>query len=365
MRHLTDGTLRRLYDEPLALDEEPRAHYQACADCQLRFGQLAGDARRAAALLAVPGATVDAEAALRRVKAAAAARAPSRPAFGLARRLGWRKPAVAALLAAGLVGTLAFTSLGQSLVQIFEPTTVTPVQVSESDLNSLNALSSWGEVKQTGTTQLKEAGTAAEAAANSGGLPEIAPTTLPDSIKALPVSYGSVGQVSGSVTFNDKAPDKLRGSTLTVQVGPAEAAFYGDLSRAQSAGRQAQTPQDASSALGPTMVIVESRAPKVSSTGASVSDIKKALLAQNGLSPLVRTVIQQIDTPPGNLPIPVPAQYAEGSPVAVQGVMGTQIGDNTRLGAGVIFVKNGIAYAVGGTISKDEAIAVANSLVTK
>ena len=65
MRHLNDGALRRLYDEPLALEEETRAHYNDCSDCQARFGAVADDARQTAALLAVPGATVDADAALK------------------------------------------------------------------------------------------------------------------------------------------------------------------------------------------------------------------------------------------------------------------------------------------------------------
>ena len=59
MRHLDDGALRRLYDEPLALEEKTRAHYNDCAECQSRFSAIADDARQTSALLAVPGATVD------------------------------------------------------------------------------------------------------------------------------------------------------------------------------------------------------------------------------------------------------------------------------------------------------------------
>ena len=365
MGHLTDGALRRLYDEPLALEEEDRAHYDRCPECRARFASVAEDARHAVALMAVPGATVDADAALSRVKAAAAS-APRRGGLSVLSGLGWRKPAVAGLIAASLAATLAFTPLGASVVQVFEPAPVQPVTISESDLHGLDALSGWGDVKQTGTSELKEAGSAEEAASSSG-LPvlRVDSRSLPAAVAAAPVSYGSVGQVGGTVTFTDKAPAKLHGTTLTVKAGPAEAAVYGDLSRAQSAAGQAKTPQDAASALGPTLVVVAARAPQVSSTGASVADIKAELLTQPGLSDSVKTYISSIDSPTGNLPIPIPAEYAKASSVDVQGVKGTLVGDNTGLGAGVIFIKNGVVYAVGGTVTQQDVLAVANRLQTR
>lgn len=371
MRHLSDGALRRLYDEPLALEEEARGHYRNCVECRSRFSAVSEDARYAAGLLAVPGATVDSEAALGRLKSAAPAgdRRDRRPVLTFLRGLGWRKPAGVGLVAAALAASVAFTPLAATVTQIFEPKQITPVpvNVSDNDLAGLKALSSWGDVTQAGTAQVKEAASADEARANAGGndLPLIAPKSLPAAIGAVPVSYGSVGQVKGTVTFNDKAPVSLQKKTVTVQAGPAEAAFYGDLSKARSAGKDASSPQQAAQALGPTMVIVETHAPKVTSTGASIGDIKKALLAQPNLSKSVRDAINDIDSPSGNLPIPIPAEYAKSSKTTENGVTYTVVGDDTGLGAGVIFVKSGILYAVGGTIRTDEAMAVARSLPPK
>jgi hypothetical protein len=391
VRHLSDGALRRLYDEPYALDEEARAHYNDCGDCRTRFTAVADDARGAQALLAVPGATVDPASALARVRARTL---PSRSRL-IVLRGGWRRPALGGLVAAGLaaalVATMAFTPLARSLVGIFEPTQVEPVTIGQGDLTGLDAFSNWGDVRWAKQPELTQVETAAEAAKVSG-LPviQVDPARLPSGLASAPVSYAAVGQASGSVTFNDNAPQKLRGSTLTVVVGPAETALYGDLGKLAQSAKSAAGPQGAGaegtaqggagtdssqrgvdqvrSALaqaGPILAVAELRAPQVTSTGASVADIKSALLAQPGLSRPVRDAIQSIDSPTGNLPIPLPGQVNPHS-VSVQTsggtVKGTAVGDDTGLGSAVIWIEGGRVYGVAGTVSEKQVLAVANSL---
>jgi hypothetical protein len=372
VRHLNDGALRRLYDEPLALEDGARAHYKSCAECQARFGAIAGDARHAASLLAVPGATVDAEAALSRLKSRPVS-APAqvhRPAFGGLGRFGWRKPAAAGLVAAALVATLAFTPLAQSVQQAFEPTAVQPVQVKQGDLQGLDAFSGWADVKQGGNTSLQEAPTAADASRQSG-LPvlEVKPASLPAKFASAPVSYGTVGQLSGTAVFTDKAPSDLQGTTLTVQAGPGEAVVYGDLSQAMQAGKQAKTPQDAASAAGPMLAVIEMRSPKVTTSGASEATIKKVLTDQKGVSQTVKDAINGFDSPEGNLPLPIPADYASSTVLqkAVHGQDATFVGDNTGLGAGLIWIDQNthVVYAVAGLgVNQDDLVAVANGLTT-
>jgi hypothetical protein len=385
VRHLSDGSLRRLYDEPYALDEETRAHYNDCADCQARFAAVADDARHAMTLMAVPGATVDPASALARVRAQAG---PTRSRV-LRVPGGWRRPLVgglvAAVVAAGLIGTMAFTPLAANLVKIFQPTQVTPVTIDRGDLTGLDALSSWGTVEGTSRGELQQTETAAEAAKLSG-LPaiEVDTTKLPAGLQKAPVSYAAATRSSGTVTFNDSAPAKLRGSTLTVVIGPAETVIYGDLGKlaqgargsapkseaapgsgAGAAGGDQQSVDRARQALssaGPILAVAEMKAPEVSSTGASVADIKSALLAQPGLSPSVRAAISGLDDPKGNLPIPIPAGYVNTHSVKVQGVTGTAFGDNTGLGSAVVWIKNGRVYGVAGTVTEDQVLAVANSL---
>jgi len=390
VRHLSDGALRRLYDEPYSLDEETRAHYNNCQQCQVRFTAIADDARHALGLMAVPAATVDPAGALTRVKATTREKTPSRRPSVIVLRSGWRRPLVgglaAAIVAAGLVATTTLSPLGANLIQIFQPTKIQPVSIERGDLTGLDAFASWGDVKWTRAPELKEAGSAADAA-HISGLKEIRVDTknLPTGLAGAPVAYAAVGQSSGSVTFNGKAPARLNGSTLTVVVGPAETAVYGDLNKlaksaggsasggagaeagkpegsSGSSGPAAEQVKNALAAAGPIMAIAEMRAPQVSSTGASVADIKKALLAQPGLSPTVRAAIQSIDDPKGTLPLPIPSGYVNAHTVRVQNVDGTALGDNTGLGAAVIWIKNGHVYGVAGTLTESELLAVANSL---
>jgi hypothetical protein len=386
VRHLSDGALRRLYDEPYALDEETRAHYRDCSDCQARFTEVADDARHALTLLAVPGVTVDPAAALARTKAG---NGHSHSRLAVLRGTGWRRPAIGGLLAAALVASLAvvtaFTPLAATLQSIFQPTQVTPIVINQGDLTGLNAFSTWGDAKGTTTPQLTQVETAAEAAKVSG-LPELKvdASKLPAALAKAPVSYAAVGQGSGTVTFNSNAPAKLHGATLSLTAGPAETAVYGDLGKLAQSASQAkpqsgQASGDAAGAqpggapnsdaiknalqsVGPLMAVAEMKSPRVTSTGASVADIKAALLAQPGLSPSVRQAIQSIDNPQGNLPLPIPAGMVTTHAVKVQGANGTAFGDNTGLGAGVIFIKNGKVFGVAGTITEDQALAVANSL---
>jgi hypothetical protein len=223
-------------------------------------------------------------------------------------------------------------------------------------------------VKQGGNTSLKEAGTAQEAAAQSGLRElQVNQSTLPAQFNGAPTSYGSVGQFSGTVTFTDKAPAKLHGATLTVQAGPGQAVIYGDVSKAMAAGKQAKSPQEAASAAGPMLAIVEMQGPKVTSTGASVSTIKGELTNQN-ISKNVKDAINSFDDPHGNLPIIVPMDYATSHTVTLKnGTSATFVGDNTGLGAGIIWV-NGKTHVVHAVVAlgvgEPEVTAVANGLAT-
>ncbi|HYW27283.1 MAG TPA: hypothetical protein VE953_24140 [Terriglobales bacterium] len=387
MRHLSDGALRRLYDEPYSLDEETRAHYNDCADCQARFASVAEDARHTMAMLAVPAATVDSAGALARVKSRTGSRAPRLSVVrGGGRRLVFGG-LVAAALAAVLMGTLAFTPLAANIVSIFQPSQVTPVALQPSDFQGLSAFSNWGDVTGTSQGQLQQTETAAEAA-KASGLPvlHLDASKLPSSLQKAPVSYAALTPSSGSVTFNSHAPARLRGSTLTLVVGPAETAIYGDLGKlaqsaenaksARAAGSDSsggdtgtgaadgsrQSIQQALNAVGPILAVAEMKSPQVSSTGASVADIKSALLAQPGLTPSMRAAISSIDDPAGNLPIPIPSGYVNSHGVKVQGANATAFGDNTGLGSAVIWIKGGKVYAVAGTVTEEQVLAVANSL---
>src|SRR4030081_1956483 len=69
VRHLSDGTLRRIYDEPLALAAADQSHFDDCADCRPRFNAIANEARASTALRQVPASEPQAQAALVVVRA--------------------------------------------------------------------------------------------------------------------------------------------------------------------------------------------------------------------------------------------------------------------------------------------------------
>ena len=78
MAHLSEGTLRRMFDDPDALTSSDRQHYAGCAGCQARYAGMADDARAVATLLAAPDLQPDAASAFKRVQSAPAVK----PRFG-------------------------------------------------------------------------------------------------------------------------------------------------------------------------------------------------------------------------------------------------------------------------------------------
>lgn len=50
MRHLSEGSLRWMLDDPLSLAGEDRAHLRECRRCRDAAARVIGDARRAAAV---------------------------------------------------------------------------------------------------------------------------------------------------------------------------------------------------------------------------------------------------------------------------------------------------------------------------
>ena len=368
MRHLNDGTLRRIYDEPLALTAADQAHFDACPDCKPRFDAIANEARATTALLRVPSFEPQARAALSAVRARITPEEKARPARWYERWLDrnsprWRPmatPAIAVLLAAALLTGLGVSGVAQSLIRVFEPQQLQAVQVSPSDFAQTTALLDYGKVNWQPEAPKLQQLTDASAAQAQSGLPVFSPASLPKGVSG-PVTYGVVSRATGSLTFDaarlqasaakagvkvSPMPSSIDGSTLVVNGGPALIEVWG-LSTATGAMNV------------PTLVIAQTRVPTVDSTGASTTQLEDYLLAQPGVPPELAAQVRAIKDPSTTLPIPIPKGLATTESVQVNGTAGLLI--KAVVGAGVVWVKNGVIYAVGGQLTPDQVLAIATS----
>jgi hypothetical protein len=369
VRHLSDGTLRRIYDEPLALTAADQAHFDECAECKPRFHVIANDARATTGLLQVPAFEPQAPAALAVVRTRIKREETARPPRWYERWLGrtsprWRPmatPAIAVLLAAALLTGLGVSGIAQSLVRIFEPQQLQAVTVSPSDFAQTTALLDYGQVKWLPAPPKLQQLTDAVAAQSQSGLAVLMPASLPKGVSG-PVSYGVVSHATGSLTFDaarlrasalkagvrvSPMPSTINGSTLVVNAGPALIEVWGMDGGTGIAGV-------------PTLVIAQTRVPTVDSNGATTAQLEDYLLSQPGVPPELAAQVRAIKDPSTTLPIPIPKGLATTESVQVNGMPATLI--KAVLGAGVVWVKNGVIYAVGGQLTPDQVLAIATSL---
>jgi hypothetical protein len=368
MRHLTDGTLRRIYDEPLALAAAEQEHFDDCSECRARYQSIANTAQAAGALLGTP--------AYEPAPSAALATLRQRLGSERNRRAPWYQrwtdrtsprlrplatPAFAVAIAALMVTGIAVTGVSGQLARIFEPSQLAPIQVSPSALNGAALRLDYGQLKWLPAPPQAQQIADANTAHTLSGLPVLMPSTLPKGVSGNP-SFGVVSQATGSLTFDaaqlqasaQKAgvrvspmPSSINGSTLVVNGGPALLEVWG------LSGTQGE-------AQFPTLVIAQTHVPTVDSTGASQTQLEDYLLSQPGVPPELAAQIKAIKDPSTTLPIPIPQGLATSESVHLNGVQGVLI--KATLGAGVVWVKNGVIYAVGGQLTPDQVLAIATAL---
>jgi hypothetical protein len=356
VRHLDDGALRRLYDDPLAVSEPARAHFAACDECGRRFDAVAADARRAAALLQVPAAAIDTDAALARMHT----RSSEAPAVALRPRLRvpWRAAAAVAAAAVAIVA-LAVTGTAQQLFTVLQPSSVQVVPVTTSELQAMPDLSQFGTIHWGGNPQVMQVADAG-AAADAAGFAAPAATT-PSAVSGQP-QYGVLGQTTATFTFSaakaqawaaahnvtlPAIPAGMDGSSLELTVGPAIVEVYGAPN--QGAGV-------------PQLAVGKMRAPTLASTGPSVKEIEDYLISIPSFPSDLAAQLRALGDPATTLPLPVLVDRASSQQVEINGVQGVVIGDNTGLGAGAIWVRDGYVYGVAGSQAEDTILSVAGSV---
>jgi hypothetical protein len=350
--HPDTGTLRRLIDEPQHVDAVQRAHAQSCEQCAREMKSLQAAAASASAALRVE-THPDAQYALTKVSVRASQRT-AKPAAAY-RRFG------GAVAAAALVAALIFTPLGsyaRSFLTIFEPQEFQPIELSAEQVRNFRLLP---QVNQFGTQRIvtparrTQYASLAQAAKHLSFVPQL-PQALPRGISSK-VAYFVSAPSEWTFTFSaakarafaarshralPSMPADLDGTTLRVRMGALFEARYGS---------------------GHSLLeVVQTTAPVVSSTGATLEQLEAYLLKMPGVSPQLVQQLHTIVDAQTTLPVPIDVSRQHAQKVTVRGAQGLGIGDNTGLGAGVMWREGRALHVVAGSVSMDDALTVADGL---
>jgi len=282
-------------------------------------------------------------------------------------RGAWLRPAVAAAAAILFVTAAALTGLADTVLTVFEPKQVATVQVDPSQLRGIPDPSEYGTL----TWIAKPAPHAvpdARAAAAEAGFTALVPASLPSGVPAGP-RFTVAGEAKATFQFDEaKAraaaarvsatippmPAAIAATTLTMTGGPAIMQQYGGASGATYSGGTVPA--------GAALVIVQTRAPVVTSNGATVQELRDYALAQPGIPPSVAAQIRAIGDPVRTLLIPVGIDPQNARLVTVRGTQGYLIGDQTGLGSGVFWLERGYVIAVFGSLKESDLISLVNGL---
>ncbi len=363
MRHIPDGVLRRLDDEPLAVPDRVTDHLDGCERCRSRRAEIAHDTELAAHMFAAPQLVPDLDVAWARLERELGQQDARRPTPVLPRRPRLPRVSLRAGLVIGTVGVvLAGTAAAATLTTVFAPTHVAAVSVSPTDLRALADFTGLGDgqglgglTTPNGSSTLRfgivtwSSGAPRPAASRAQASSEAGfPVALPPH---LPAGVGRVQQftfqphVRATVTFSAKA-GKLAGSSVTVDAGPAVIAEY---SGAAGSGV-------------PTLAVMTMQRPTARSTGASISQIEAYLLSQPNIPPELAEEIRLLGNPGTTLPVPVPSG-ADVHSVRVDGSQGVLLADSSNAVSGVIWEDGRhLLHSVVGILDSQDVLNVARQL---
>jgi hypothetical protein len=364
MRHPTDGTLRRLLDEPAGVADADREHVTGCPVCLSDLAAAREDAAVAGAALHYDTAP-DVEAGWRRLSRAVAAGEPpgvaaDKPGAAAARASRWRaalrSPVVAGVAAVALL-TGATAAAATDWLQVFRTERIAPVTISQADLLKLPDLSGYGEVRLTEPARVRPVADAAAARSATGlSVPQV--DRLPRGVTGGPAFQ--VGEkVSAEFTFSaEKAartaaaagqplpapPPGLDGSRFRLTAGPGVAAVW-------------------SEARGvPALLVGRVVAPTAYATGVPFATARDYLLSLSGLPEDVASQLRRFTGDGRTLPVHVMAEELTSSAADVGGVPATVFTTRDGVLAAVVWVDDGVITAVAGSLSADEVLTVARGL---
>jgi hypothetical protein len=282
-------------------------------------------------------------------------------------RTTWLRPAVAAAALVLVVSAAAFTGLADTVLTVFEPKQVATVQVDPTQLRGIPDPSQYGTLTWIARPSPHPVADASAAGAEAGFTP-LTPASLPASVPTLP-RFAVINESKATFQFDEaKAiaaaakvnatippmPAAIKATTLTLTGGPAIIQQYG--------GTATTTYSGDPTLGGSRLIIVQSRAPLVTSNGATVQELRDYALAQPGIPPSVAAQIRAIGDPISTLLVPIGADLQNARAVTVRGTQGYLVGDQTGLGSAVFWLERGFVFAALGPLTESDLLTLVNAL---
>ncbi len=367
MRHVPEGTLRRMVDEPLAVADADVRHTQACSRCARRRDVAAADADLASALFARPVALPDVEAAWSRHLDAVSAPATSVAKVKPATVRAWRPivvsvPSPALILASIAIVAAAVTAVVVTKTPAGSPADTSPTVpagfISLADITgvasgpgTLGGLHtpngfmklSFGDLSWSSAGPSKVASIAAAERVTGLHVPD--PSRLPQGV-GRPQTVVVQSEVRATIRFSSATGVSPAGSELTIDAGPAVLVEYGG---------------DSDGVELPTLATFVMARPSVSATSGSALRLEAYVLSQPELPAGLAQELRLL----GNLsvlPVSVPPS-AEMSQVDISGSPGILVTDPAVGASGVIWIDGeGEIHAALGLLDKKDILDVASEL---
>jgi hypothetical protein len=281
-----------------------------------------------------------------------------------------RTIAQSAATAAALLAALALPLSGEAdPLSVFQPAPVRSVSVRPVDVAALRALpplDEFGTIQGAVSPGIDEPESALVASRDAGyalRLPAALPAALPDQ-----AHYRVSRRSRTSFTFSrakaaqwahrhkvalHPLPPGLDGATYTMTLQPIAVVTYGSFAEDGSAH---------AARMAKFVAVVQGPVPTLTATGAPLRALTGWFAAQPGISKRLVAQIEALGDPAQAIPVPVRFNEQTAAKVAVDGVQGLAIGDETGIGSAIVWTKAGRLYAVAGTLTQSEILALANDL---
>ena len=391
--HLSDGEIRAYLDgERLFYDEgRLQSHLEACPLCrqQVQASQTRGsqvDQRLQDLRMNAQSPSHPNPAARQRMRAFLFEKEKTpmfKRVFSRPYRPAWAALGVIAVLALALAFP-PVQAIANSFLGLFRVQKVTVVDVNPGDLpNQLGSssqleafLSDVVNVEQLGETQ--PAADAAEASQLAGmqvRLPALAEgermlMVHPGAHMSFAVDLPRIQAILDEIGRGDiRLPAELDGSTVTIDVAPSVAALYGeceaDLEKAsQEARRQGMDPDSQEMPRLPhCTTLLQMPSPEVNApAGLDVAQVGEAYLQLLGMSPEEAARFSSTVDWTSTFVVPIPRYGTTSQTVSVDGVEGTFIQQGSADQYLLMWVKDGLLYALTGPGDLEAALRLAGSI---